>query len=274
LYHKTDGGTSGRERWRERLERRAIRRADRAYAPSKLVSNHFREQHGIEVAVLRPPVSLETAPAPEVPFGLPEKYLLHFGQFMRRKGSHWIAKSLEIAFAREPSLRMVWVGTTGDHLGKVLSGLSDHRSKLLVLHPLPKPELYAIVRRATASVQPSLVDNLPNTVIESLMLGVPVIGSRGGSIDELVEDGVTGMLVSMNDVEGLANAMVNMYRGQTSVRKGFTWQGGIAEEMQPDRAVQNFLDFAASTAKRALGPKSPRPQTAGPSARLAHRSIL
>jgi glycosyltransferase involved in cell wall biosynthesis len=88
------------------------------------------------------------------------------------------------------------------------------------------------------------VDNLPNTAIESLTLGVPVIGTRGASIDELVEEGVTGNLVTPGDVDGLATTIVKFWRGESAVRKGFKWRGGIADEMQPERAVENLLKLA------------------------------
>jgi glycosyltransferase involved in cell wall biosynthesis len=142
---------------------------------------------------------------------------------------------------------MVWVGR-GDftEVGTLLSGLGRHRSKVQVLYPLPKPELYGVLQHADAAVLPSLVDNLPNTVIESLMMGIPVIGTRGASIDELVEQGVTGELVAPGDVEGLASTMVRVWRGQSSVRKGFAWRGGVVDEMQPERAIEKLLQMAGA----------------------------
>jgi glycosyltransferase involved in cell wall biosynthesis len=148
---------------------------------------------------------------------------------------------------------MVWAGR-GDfnEIAGLLDNLGPHRSKLQILYPLSKPDLYAVLQRADATVIPSQVDNLPNTAIESLTLGVPVIGTRGASIDELVEEGVTGDLVPLGDVEGLAAAIVKFWRGESAVRKGFKWRGGIADEMQPERAVENLLKLAgvASAADR------------------------
>ena len=244
LYNEADDRKDRRARWQEKLERAAIRRADKAYAPSRLVADHYQNQHGIVMHVLRPPVALEVAPATERPCGLPKRFLLYFGQLTRRKGLIWLGEALNRAFVKDSTLRMVWIGR-GDfgEIGKVLSELGPHRSKVQVLYPLTKPELYSLIRHAEASVLPSLVDNLPNTVIESLMLGTPVIGTRGASIDELVEHGVTGELVSKGDVEGLASAIVRAWKGESSFRKGFEWYGGLAAELQPDRAIENFLTF-------------------------------
>lgn len=247
LYNEVDGCHHRDARWQERLERAAIRRADKAYAPSQFVAEHFQTRHRIPVEVLRPPLGLEVAPSAGCPCGLPERFFVHFGQLIRRKGTDWLGESLKRVFEVEPSLRMVWVGR-GDftEVGTLLSGLGRHRSKVQVLYPLPKPELYWVLQHADAAVLPSLVDNLPNTVIESLMMGIPVIGTRGASIDELVEQGVTGELVAPGDVEGLASAMVRVWRGQSPVRKGFAWRGGVVDEMQPERAVEKLLQMAGA----------------------------
>jgi glycosyltransferase involved in cell wall biosynthesis len=106
------------------------------------------------------------------------------------------------------------------------------------------------LRRAEAAVLPSQVDNLPNTVIESLMFGIPVIGSRGASIDEIVDEGVTGHLTELGSARDLADALVKMWNGQSDIRKGFTWNSPLAREMQPERAVANLLALANSGDER------------------------
>lgn len=56
-------------------------------------------------------------------------------------------------------------------------------------------------------VIPSLQDNLPNTVLEAMACGTPVIGFDVGGIREMVRPGVTGTLVEPGDVGGLCDAM-------------------------------------------------------------------
>ena len=59
---------------------------------------------------------------------------------------------------------------------------------------------------------PSRFDNLPNTVIECLALGVPVIGTIGASIEELVTPGRDGELVPIADPRALAAAITARWR--------------------------------------------------------------
>jgi glycosyltransferase involved in cell wall biosynthesis len=52
-------------------------------------------------------------------------------------------------------------------------------------------------------VIPSVMDNLPNTVIESLVCGTPVIGFPVGGIKDMIEEGVNGLLTDDVSVDSL-----------------------------------------------------------------------
>lgn len=54
--------------------------------------------------------------------------------------------------------------------------------------------LRQVYSAADLFVIPSLIDNLPNTVLESLFCGTPVAGAKVGGIPEMVRQGVTGWL--------------------------------------------------------------------------------
>lgn len=246
LYNKYDGRQSRAETLRGYLERRVMRSADGAYAPSKYLADHFRRNYQIDVQVVRPPKHLQQIPAVNPSFPLPERFLFHFGQLLKRKGTDLLARALPLAWSEAPDLTMVWSGRCWDDemLASWRALWGERVKQIHVTGPLPRSQTYAILQRAEAAVLPSQVDNLPNTVIESLMLGVPVLGTRGASIDELVEEGITGHLVEPGDVRGLAAALIRLWTKQTPVKTGFSWQSKITEEMQPERAVANLISLA------------------------------
>ena len=69
-------------------------------------------------------------------------------------------------------------------------------------------ELYRIIAEAAISVCPSeWYENCPYSVMESVLLGTPVVGSKMGGIPELIEPGKTGELFEAGNVEELMKAV-------------------------------------------------------------------
>ena len=69
-------------------------------------------------------------------------------------------------------------------------------------------ELYRIIAEAAISVCPSeWYENCPYSVMESVLLGTPVVGSKMGGIPELIEPGKTGELFQAGNVDELMQAI-------------------------------------------------------------------
>jgi glycosyltransferase involved in cell wall biosynthesis len=75
------------------------------------------------------------------------------------------------------------------------------------LGALPRARVLELFRAADASLLSSAWENFPHTVVEALAVGTPVIATRAGGVEEVVHDGVNGLLVEPGDVEALAGAI-------------------------------------------------------------------
>lgn len=60
-------------------------------------------------------------------------------------------------------------------------------------------------------VHPSYIDNSPNSVCEAQMLGIPIIACNVGGVSSIVEDGVSGILVSPNDPYMMVSVIMEIY---------------------------------------------------------------
>lgn len=113
------------------------------------------------------------------------------------------------------------------------------------VHPLGRLTTDESVARAFAAADvylcPTLEDNLPNTVMESLCCGVPVIGFATGGVPEMVEHGVSGLLAPSGGVPALAE-MISKFAGDAALRDRLR-QG--ASELRPER-------FALETQARSM----------------------
>jgi L-malate glycosyltransferase len=66
------------------------------------------------------------------------------------------------------------------------------------------------LRQSTVALNPSLVDNMPNSLLEALASGVPVVSTRVGGVPFIVEDGVTALLVPPGDPSAMASAICRL----------------------------------------------------------------
>jgi glycosyltransferase involved in cell wall biosynthesis len=99
-----------------------------------------------------------------------------------------------------PSIRVA--GTGPD------AGLLQNQVGIELLGPIGLTEVRVEMTRATALILPSVCyDSFPRTLVEAFACGLPVIASRMGSLPELIQDGVTGLLFESGNAFDLAEKM-------------------------------------------------------------------
>lgn len=92
---------------------------------------------------------------------------------------------------------------------------------------LDRQAMAALYRDGDVVLNPSLADNMPNSVLEALASGVPVVSTNVGGVPFLVRDGETALLVAPADPQAMAAAC------QRLLEDGALWsqlaEAGIAE---------------------------------------------
>jgi glycosyltransferase involved in cell wall biosynthesis len=130
-----------------------------------------------------------------------------------RKGFPLLIEALQRCVGKVPELFLVSVGNNSPraeisvpwlHIGSV------DNDRLLPL----------IYSAADAFAICSAQDNMPNTVLEALACGVPVVGTDVGGIPDMVRPGTTGFTVPLGDADALAAAIVRVLQDR-----------GLAKEM-------------------------------------------
>jgi len=75
--------------------------------------------------------------------------------------------------------------------------------------------LSCIYSAADIFVCPSLQDNLPNTVMEAMACGTPVVAFDAGGIPDMVRPEITGLLASTGDTQALRAGIAHLHRDRT-----------------------------------------------------------
>ena len=99
--------------------------------------------------------------------------------------------------------RVPWKGF--EALERVVAREKEWR--VFIASGLPRAEALGWVKGADAYVLNSTYEGFPHALLEAMMLGTPVVATDAGGNSELVEDGVTGLLVPPGDDEALYRAL-------------------------------------------------------------------
>jgi glycosyltransferase involved in cell wall biosynthesis len=128
---------------------------------------------------------------------------LFVGVDFTRKGGPELLRAWPIVRKRVPDAELIIAGPKSPPRGDVPSGVRwmgwVDRSRLA--------ELY---ESASVFVLPSLFDPCPNVLREAMGYGLPCIGTPCCAMPEIIDDGVTGHLVPMDEPEPLAEALIEL----------------------------------------------------------------
>jgi glycosyltransferase involved in cell wall biosynthesis len=83
----------------------------------------------------------------------------------------------------------------------------------------PRNKLLKYYQNCDVALLPSLFDNSPLFIYESMAAGLPVIATNVGGIPELIENGKTGYLFEKNDYKQLAKYIVQMVENSKKRKK-------------------------------------------------------
>lgn len=105
-------------------------------------------------------------------------------------------------------------------------------------------EISEYYNAADIFLAPSLEDNLPNTVLESLSCGTPVVAFKVGGIPEMVEHKKNGYLAKEKSIEDFSNGIYWMFQNRNQFTDiGSNARNKIAEQFNPQLIANIHLSF-------------------------------
>ena len=149
-------------------------------------------------------------------------------------------RALALLLRRHPGARMSVAGS-GPERGNLerLAAELGIADKVCFTGRLDSQEMAALYRDATLSLNTALADNMPNSVLEALACGLPVVSTDVGGVSHLVRHGETALLVKPGDAEAMAGAMASLIE-----------EGGLRETL-----VCNGRAHVQAFTWRAVGPQ-------------------
>jgi glycosyltransferase involved in cell wall biosynthesis len=174
--------------------------------------------------------------------------LLGVGRLVEKKGFADLIEACHVLKSRGVKFSCEIVGTgVGSAQLKELIRNRQVGDCIRLVGPLPQEVLREHYGQAMIFVLPCVRakdgdrDILPNVIKEAMAVGVPVITTRLEGIDELVEDGISGLLVDPGDVAGLADRIQRLFR-EPQLRQSLAREARRVIEQRFDRR-NNFAQL-------------------------------
>jgi glycosyltransferase involved in cell wall biosynthesis len=196
--------------------------------------------HGLDLTGYRP--------GPAANNGLPT--VLAVGQLAERKGfAHLIAACAVVRNqGHRFECRVIGRGPQRAQLEDLVAAMSL-ADVVSLLGAVSHDVVIGHYRRATMVVLPCVrtadgdVDGIPNVLVEAMATGVPVVSSALPAVQELITDGVNGLLVPPGNVERLAAAMSRLLDDpQLRQRLGAEARRTVVERFDVEKNVRRLAD--------------------------------
>ena len=190
----------------------------------------------------------------------------YVGRIMPEKDLETWLRAAAAAGARVPEARFVLVGDGRD--GQTEQQLKELARTLGIgartVFAGYRKDLLSVYATFDVFMMSSLREGLPNSILEAMALGLPVVTSDVAGAKELVADGVTGFVRPQRDAAALAAAVTNLVvdtdlrarmgaAGRRRVESNFSFTGRLTRvENLHDRVVEARQARRPDSGRRAV----------------------
>jgi glycosyltransferase involved in cell wall biosynthesis len=167
------------------------------------------------------------------------------------KGHDTLLSAARRVVRNQPEVEFLFVGD-----GPLRGALEDqvHASGLArnVRFLGERSDVAALLGAADLFVLPSRSEASPNSVVEAMAAGLPVVATRVGGVPELIESGVNGMLVPPDHPDALTAVLLDLIRRPTfALKLGRAARLQVEHRFSFERMVSAFAAlYRAELARR------------------------
>src|SRR3989344_1794594 len=151
--------------------------------------------------------------------GLGSSQLVTFsGRFIQRKGIDFLLQAWKNVVKVSPKSKLLLLGD-GPMLQEMRNSASQLEIKDSVYFLGHTQQILDFLQASDIFVLPSLQEGMPNSLLEAMACGLPVIATRIGGVMDIVKDGENGILIEPADPQGLADGILRLLNDSEFARK-------------------------------------------------------
>lgn len=166
------------------------------------------------------------------------------GRLRAEKGHALLLNALALVLKAVPDAVLVVVGDGPDRDSLIEQSCSLGIAPQIVWAGERRPnEVLAFYGIMDVVAVPSQFEGFGLSAAEAMAAGRPVVGTSVGGLSELIEDGVTGYLISPDDSAAFATALIKVLRDpQGAAIMGQQGRKRVSEQFSSERFTESFVE--------------------------------
>lgn len=153
--------------------------------------------------------------------GNPINIVVFAGTLAEEKGILSLIIAWDKVISQIPSARLFLYGKGSVQIRKKMNSLISNNTSgsIRIKGFVTRAELSEIYRIASCSIFPSYIESFGMTPLESMQVGCPTIFTRRASGEEIISDGITGLLIDPDNIQEIANAIIKILSDKESAEE-------------------------------------------------------
>ena len=177
------------------------------------------------------------------------------------KGVDVLLQAWHLVQQQIPQARLILVGS-----GPIQPQLTQMAEALNIRESIEfaglQNDVVAQLHRAGIAILPSRWEGMPNAVLEAMACGIPSIATRVSGSEDIIQDGVNGLLVEVEDYEAMADALLTLLSNPTLTEQ----YGQVARATVEQRySLEYITDIYIELYQKMITPQTKRVEHLSPS---------
>jgi glycosyltransferase involved in cell wall biosynthesis len=179
-----------------------------------------------------------------------EQVVVCVGTLRYSKGIDVLLQAWHLVHKNAPQARLILVGT-----GSLQSQLERMAQALSIADSVEftglQSDVAAQLHRGNVAVLPSRWEGMPNALLEAMACGLACVATRVSGSEDIIQQGVNGLLVEPEDYQGMAEAILTLLRNPALVQEyGRAARQTIEQHYSFEQVMGRYIELYQRIAER------------------------
>jgi glycosyltransferase involved in cell wall biosynthesis len=172
--------------------------------------------------------------------------IISIGRFHWKKGYHYALDAVKYLKENKVNFKYTIIAQ-GEIPEEILFMIDEYgiEDKVSIIQGLPHNELIEKLTKSHLLLLPSVEEGIANVVLEAMAVGVPVITTDCGGMNEVIEDKVNGYIIAVRNPELIIQKINEFIESDNNFKSKMTAgaRETIVNEFSGEKQVREFSGF-------------------------------